>query len=93
MALLYTLTTPVGVFIGVALSGSYNAQSTQALLMQGVFDSISAGILIYDALVNLITANITHSGHFRMMSTARQMMMFLMLWLGAGAMSMLGVWA
>jgi zinc transporter 1/2/3 len=60
MAMVYTLTTPIGVAIGIAVSGHYSSHLAEALLLQGILDSVSAGILIYDALVNLITVNITH---------------------------------
>ncbi len=93
MALVYTLTTPVGVAIGVGISESYNGNAVETLLLQGIFDAISAGILIYDALVNLITVNITHSQWFSNLSLGRKGGVFLALWLGAGSMALLGRWA
>ncbi len=93
LALVYTLTTPVGVAIGVGISESYNGNAVETLLLIGIFDAISAGILIYDALVNLITTNITHSQWFSAQSLARKAGVFFALWTGAGTMSILGRWA
>jgi zinc transporter 1/2/3 len=93
MAMLYTLTTPIGVAIGIGISSVYNGNSTTALLTQGIFDAISAGILIYDALVNLITVNITHSKWFADLSLGRKAGIFLSLWMGSGVMALIGRWA
>jgi len=49
-----TQVTPVGVAIGIGLGSSYNSSSKAALASEGVFDSISAGILIYNGLVDLV---------------------------------------
>lgn len=93
MAFIYTLITPLGVVIGIAISQNYNENSTAALLTQGIFDAVAAGILIYDALVNLITTNITHSRWFAQISLARRALVILFLWLGAGVMALIGRWA
>lgn len=93
MALVYMLATPIGQAIGIAVSQSYAPNSANALLTQGIFDSISAGILIYDALVNLITANITHSRNFSSLTAARKIMVFAALWTGAAIMAIIGYWA
>ena len=47
LVMAYAVTTPLGVGIGIAIHQSYNANSTQALLSQGILDALSAGILIY----------------------------------------------
>ena len=57
MACVFALTTPVGIAIGLGISSSYNPNSKAALGTEGVFDSISAGILIYMALVDLIAVD------------------------------------
>ena len=57
MACVFALTTPVGIAIGLGVSSTYNPNSKAALGTQGVFDSISAGILIYMALVDLIAVD------------------------------------
>jgi zinc transporter 1/2/3 len=93
LAVVYTFTTPIGVAIGVGIASTYHGNSVPALLVQGIFDAISAGILIYDALVNLLTVNITHSVWFSKLSTRKKTGVFVALWMGAGIMALLGRWA
>ena len=92
MAVIYSLTTPIGVALGIAIHSAYDENSQAALITQGTLDAVSAGILIYDALVNLITVNITHSQFFASLSRTRQIGVFLALWTGAGMMALLGLW-
>lgn len=93
MSLLYTLTTPIGQIIGIFISQGYHQNSSSSILITGVFDAVSAGILIYDSLVNLITTNITHSGYFATLSLPRKVSAFAALWTGAAIMSIIGIWA
>lgn len=44
MAFIFTITTPVGVAIGIGIQSSYNPNSLNALVVSGVFDSISTGV-------------------------------------------------
>lgn len=92
MSAVYTFTTPIGVAVGISLMQFYRANSPEALIVQGVFDGVCAGILIYDALVNLITVNITHSRYFSGLSTLKKGLVLTSLWLGAGVMSLIGIW-
>ena len=43
MAFIFTITTPVGVAIGIGIQSSYNPNSLNALVVSGVFDSVSTG--------------------------------------------------
>ncbi|TKY74905.1 Fe(2+) transport protein 3 [Spatholobus suberectus] len=91
MACFFALTTPVGVAIGTAISSGYNPYSPGALITEGVLDSLSAGILVYMALVDLIAADFLSkrmSCNFRL-----QIVSYCMLFLGAGLMSSLAIWA
>ncbi|KAJ9702002.1 hypothetical protein PVL29_003978 [Vitis rotundifolia] len=91
MACFFAITTPAGIGIGTAISSSYNPDSPRALVIEGVFDCVSAGILIYMALVDLIAADFLSK---RMKCNVRlQVLSYLMLFLGAGMMSALAIWA
>lgn len=46
--------TPIGIAIGIGVHSSYNPNSGAALLSIGILDSISAGILLYAGLVELL---------------------------------------
>ncbi|KAI8871573.1 Zinc/iron permease, partial [Ramicandelaber brevisporus] len=91
-ALLFSLTTPLGVCIGVAIHKLYNENSPAALITQGVMDSVSAGILIYMAYVGLIAEEFS-SKPFRKLSRAMKVASFASLYFGAIAMALLGIWA
>ena len=52
-ALLYGLTTPIGIAIGLGVRTSYNPGSTTASIVSGILDSLSAGVLVYTGLVEV----------------------------------------
>jgi solute carrier family 39 (zinc transporter), member 1/2/3 len=52
-ALLYAITTPVGIAAGLGIRNTYNPGSTTASIVSGTMDSISAGILLYTGLVEV----------------------------------------
>lgn len=93
MAFVFAMTTPVGTIIGIAISRSYNANSVAALLTQGIFDSISAGILIYMAFVNLIATEMVHDESFMKLDHATKWSYFAAMWVGVAIMSVIGIWA
>jgi len=52
-ALLYGITTPLGIAVGLGIQTTYNPGSTTASIVSGVMDSLSAGILLYTGLVEV----------------------------------------
>ncbi|CCE86808.1 Piso0_005321 [Millerozyma farinosa CBS 7064] len=94
LALAYTLTTPIAIGIGLGVRTSYPPGSRRALITNGCFDAISAGILIYTGLVELMAHEFLFSsefkgpGGFKLMITA-----YLIVCVGAGLMALLGRWA
>ncbi|KAK1563254.1 hypothetical protein Q3G72_024866 [Acer saccharum] len=46
MVLFFSLTTPVGIGIGIGISNVYDENSPTALIVEGIFNAASAGILI-----------------------------------------------
>ncbi|KAH7444320.1 hypothetical protein KP509_02G073300 [Ceratopteris richardii] len=73
------------------IASGYNSNSPGALIVEGIFDSISAGILIYMALVDLIAADFLSK---RMCcNRVLQVLSYVSLFFGAAAMSALAVWA
>ncbi|GBB91738.1 hypothetical protein RclHR1_01910022 [Rhizophagus clarus] len=93
MSLAYGATTPFGIAIGLGVRQSYNPNSATALIVQGILDSISAGILLYAALVELIANDFIYDPKFRKKPTIYQASAFLLLLLGAGTMALIGYWA
>lgn len=91
MAIFFSLTTPVGIAIGIGITNIYSDTSPTALIVQGIFNSASAGILIYMALVDLLAADFMSP---KMQSNGKlQLGANVSLLIGAGCMSLLAKWA
>ncbi|XP_058072191.1 zinc transporter 3-like [Magnolia sinica] len=91
MALFFSLTTPIGIALGIAISSNYEEDDSKALIVQGIFNSASAGILIYMALVDLLAADFMNP---RMQSNVKlQLYANASLLVGAGCMSVMAKWA
>ncbi|PHU11901.1 Zinc transporter 5 [Capsicum chinense] len=91
MALFFSLTTPIGIAIGLGITNDYDENSPTALIVEGIFNSASAGILIYMALVDFLAADFMHP---RMQGNGKlQLGANISLLLGAGLMSLLAKWA
>jgi len=92
MALVYACTTPIGIAIGLGVRLSYEPNSQRALISAGVFDAVSAGLLIYASMVELLA----HDFILGEMRTAPRNVVFLAtgsLLVGCVLMSLLGRWA
>ncbi|CAL0333080.1 unnamed protein product [Lupinus luteus] len=91
MALFFALTTPVGIAIGIGIGTSYNETSPTSLIVEGVFNAASSGILIYMALVDILAADFMNP---RMLQNGSlQFGAYLSLLIGAGCMSLIAKWA
>nr|XP_043620875.1 zinc transporter 5-like [Erigeron canadensis] len=91
MGAFFSLTTPIGIVIGIIVTNSYKENSSTALIVEGVLNSASAGILIYMALVDLLSPDFMNP---RMQKNKMlQLGSNVSLFLGAGLMSLLAKWA
>ncbi|KAI3498656.1 hypothetical protein L1887_34433 [Cichorium endivia] len=91
MGAFFTLTTPSGIVIGILVSNSYKENSTTALIVEGVLNAASSGILIYMALVDLLSPDFKNP---RMQKSKIILLgSNVSLLLGAGLMSLLAKWA
>ncbi|CAO3640557.1 unnamed protein product [Mucor hiemalis] len=93
MGLLYIVMTPIGIAIGIGIHASFNPNSYSAVLSSAILDSLSAGILLYNAYVSLMSMEISHNDAFHNASTTRKVLSFVSMYLGAGLMSLIGEWA
>ncbi|OOF93566.1 hypothetical protein ASPCADRAFT_209506 [Aspergillus carbonarius ITEM 5010] len=92
LCLAYGLTTPISIAIGLGLRTTYNPSSKTSLIIQGVFNAVSAGVLIYSALVELLARDFI----FDPCRTRRRSKLLYMVGctlLGAGIMALIGKWA
>ncbi|KAL2928443.1 Zinc transporter 1 [Bienertia sinuspersici] len=91
MALFFSLTTPVGIAIGIGITNVYDESSPTALIVQGLLNAVAAGILIYMALVDLLAQDFMNPK-----MQANNKLFFganITLLLGAGFMAVLAIWA
>ncbi|KAK9321004.1 Zinc/iron permease [Lipomyces orientalis] len=88
----YGLTTPVGVAIGLSVRTTYSSGSFTVNVVSGILDSISAGILIYTGLVELLARDFLFNSR-RPKQTRQLTFMLVSLLAGAGIMALLGKWA
>ncbi|KAF7729529.1 high-affinity Zn(2+) transporter zrt1 [Apophysomyces ossiformis] len=93
MGLVFLVMTPIGVAIGIGIHSSFNPNSSSATLASAILDSLSAGILLYNAYVSLMSMEINHNEEFRKSSFRRKVVCFMSMYIGAGLMALLGKWA
>ncbi len=84
LALGYGLSTPIAIAVGLGLRKTYKPGSQTALIVNGVFDSMSAGILMYTGLVELMAHEFMFSTVMRRAKLRIVMSAFGMMCLGAG---------
>ncbi|EXJ78534.1 hypothetical protein A1O1_08935 [Capronia coronata CBS 617.96] len=93
LALAFGLSTPIAIAIGLGVRNSYPPGSATTLVVNGVFDSISAGILIYTGLVELMAHEFMFSRSMQKAGIKTVLGAFVTMCFGAGLMALLGKWA
>ncbi|CAN6651707.1 zinc-regulated transporter 2 [Trichomonascus vanleenenianus] len=93
LGIAFGLTTPIAIAVGLGLRYSYPPGSETNLITNGIFDSISSGILLYTGLVELIANEFLHSNEFKSAPLGRVLSAYGIMCLGAGLMALLGRWA
>ena len=88
----YGLTTPIAIAIGLGLRTTYDSGSFTANVISGVLDSVSAGILIYTGLVELLARDFLFNPELTK-DIRRLAFMVFNVFLGAALMALLGKWA
>ncbi|KAF2840297.1 Zinc/iron permease [Patellaria atrata CBS 101060] len=86
-------TCPIGQVIGLVTRNSYDPSSAFALILVGVFNAISSGLLIYAALVDLLQEDFLSEEANRTLSGKDKIVAFLILLLGALGMAIVGAFA
>lgn len=94
MSFMFSVTTPMGIVLGMIVFSitGYDDTSPNALILEGLLGSLSSGILIYMALVDLIALDFFHN---KLMSGQPflKKVSFIALVLGSTSMSILALWA
>ncbi|KAJ2763330.1 hypothetical protein IWQ57_005586 [Coemansia nantahalensis] len=88
----FALTTPLGQAIGIGIHQSFAPRSPSSLLTMGVLESLSAGILMYSAIVNLLVEEFATS-EFAAFGRTLRAVCFAATYLGCATMAVIGKWA
>lgn len=89
----YGVSTPIAIAIGLGVRTTFAPESQTTLIVNGIFDSISAGILVYTGLVELMAHEFMFSPYMQKGPVSRTLYAFGLMILGAGLMALLGYWA
>ncbi|OWP04191.1 hypothetical protein B2J93_670 [Marssonina coronariae] len=93
MALAYGCTTPIGQAIGLATHTFYSPESQTGLILVGVMNAISGGLLLWASLVELIMEDFLSDESWKILRGGRRVVACLLVFAGAFAMSLVGAWA
>ena len=93
LGFIFAIAAPLGIAIGIAVATSLDPNGETFLLVQGSFDAVCAGILLYIGFALLFhdfpeDMETVCQGNAH--DTARRVGMFLCLWIGAGLMAFIG---
>ncbi|KAL7626350.1 low-affinity Zn(2+) transporter zrt2 [Parahypoxylon ruwenzoriense] len=89
----YAISTPISIAIGLGVRSTLQPGSPKSLIINGVFDSISAGILIYTGLVELLAHEFMFNSYMRNAGLKVQLFALGCVALGCGLMAVLAEWA
>ncbi|KFG82965.1 putative plasma membrane zinc ion transporter [Metarhizium anisopliae] len=93
MALAYGFTTPIGQAIGLATHMLYSPDSEVGLILVGVMNAISAGLLTFASLVELLSEDFLSDESWRHLRGKNRIIACLLVFFGAFGMSLVGAWA
>lgn len=93
MSLMYGITTPIGQAIGLGVQGLYDPQSQFGLLMVGIMNAISSGLLLYAGLVQLLAEDFLSDASYMELRGRRRLQACGAVIAGAMLMALVGVWA
>ncbi|KAJ6554373.1 Zinc/iron permease [Mycena capillaripes] len=91
-AVVFGLSTPLGIAVGLAMCATYNADDPGALVVSGVLDSLSAGILMYTALVELLGREVLFNEELMRGPAKHLVAAVVWVFLGCSVMALLGKW-
>uniref|UniRef100_A0A251S4K8 Putative zinc/iron permease n=2 Tax=Helianthus annuus TaxID=4232 RepID=A0A251S4K8_HELAN len=91
MVFFFSVTTPFGIALGICLSNVYRENSPTALVVVGILNAVSAGLLNYMALVDLLASDFMAEKLQNDMKL--QTISYVAVVLGAGGMSVMAIWA
>ncbi|KAA6415644.1 MAG: Zinc iron permease [Lasallia pustulata] len=92
MALAYGTTTPVGQAVGLAVHNLYDPAGRAGLLMVGVMNAVSSGLLLFAGLVELLAEDFLSEASYESLRGRRRVEAWGRWW-GGLLMALVGAWA
>ncbi|KAH7326448.1 Zinc/iron permease [Stachybotrys elegans] len=93
MVLAYGMTTPIGQAIGLMVHTLYDPQSMSGLLVVGFMNAISAGLLLYAGLVQLLAEDFLTEKSYQVLKGTKRLRAFIAVIAGATLMAVVGAFA
>ncbi|KAK4246166.1 Zinc/iron permease [Corynascus novoguineensis] len=93
LGMLYAVSTPFAIGMGLVASKSLALEAATSRVVNGVFDAISGGILMYTALVELVAHEFMFNPEMRNAGLGMQLSAYTCVALGVGLMALLAKWA
>ena len=93
MALAYGTTTPVGQAIGLLVHNLYDPSSQVGLLMVGIMNAISSGLLLFAGLVELLAEDFLSDQSYESLRGQKRLQACASVIAGALLMALVGAWA
>ncbi|KAK3296324.1 Zinc/iron permease [Chaetomium fimeti] len=93
LGLLYAVSTPFAIGMGLIASKSLALEAATSRVVNGVFDAISGGILMYTALVELVAHEFMFNPEMRKAGLGMQLSAYMCVAFGVGLMALLAKWA
>lgn len=85
--------TPLGQAIGIATHTLYSPDSETGLIVTGVMNAISAGLLTFASLVELMSEDFLSDDSWKILRGKKRVFACLLVFFGAFCMSLVGAWA
>lgn len=93
MVLAYGVTTPIGQAIGLVVHKIYDPASMGGLIVVGIMNAISAGLLLYAGLVQLLAEDFLSEKSYRILKGKKRLHAYLCVVAGAVLMALVGAFA
>ncbi|EFA84409.1 zinc/iron permease [Heterostelium album PN500] len=93
LSMIFSISAPIGIAIGVGVSSTLNTNGVSFLFVQGIFDAICAGILLYigfSMLLKDFPEDMNLHCKEKKHEQLRKAGMFAALWVGSGLMAYIG---
>jgi zinc transporter 1/2/3 len=93
LGMLYAVSTPFAIGMGLVATKSLALEAATSRVVNGVFDAISGGILMYTALVELVAHEFMFNPEMRKAGLGMQLSAYGCVVLGVALMALLAKWA